>query len=143
MSHVANQSPADPAAGARTGLVHRALQIDFAITTLCTLPLVLAAEPLAAVTGLPVMLIRGSGLIFIPFLMLVGWLATRPRPPRTGVRVVIALNVGWAVGSVILLASGVLAPTGPGYALVIAIALAVLVFAELEYVGLRRAMTDG
>ncbi len=148
MSNVANQStvpskPARSSSGSGTSLLHRALQIDFAITSICTVPLILAAGPLAAITGLPEMLILGSGLVFIPFLVLVGWLARRARPPRKSVWMVIALNVGWAVGSVIVLASGVLDPTALGYALVIAIALAVLVFAELEFFGLRRALTEG
>jgi len=147
MSHTATRSPVGssprPSTGSGTNLLRRALQIDFVITGLCTLPLLLAAEPLAAVTGLPVLLIRGSGMIFIPFLALVGWLATRQDPPRSAVWLVVALNAGWAVGSAILLASGLLSPTGLGYALVIVIALAVVVFAELEFVGLRRALTDG
>lgn len=139
MPSIANHAPA------RSGafLLRRALQIDFAISTVCTLMLLLAAAPLAEITGLPEMLILGTGVIFVPFVFLIGWLATRQDPPRIGVWLIIALNTGWAVGTVIFLAIGVVEPTSAGYALIIGIGVAVAVFAEMEFIALRRSLFQG
>lgn len=139
MSHTATHTPTRSGAG----LLRRALQVDFGVSTACTLMLLLAAAPLAAITGLPEMLILGTGVIFVPFLLLIGWLATRQDPPRTGVWLVIALNAGWAVGTVIFLAIGVVEPTSAGYALIIGIGVAVAIFAEMEFIGLRRSLLQG
>ena len=48
-------------------------------------------------------------------------------------------NLLWAVDSLLLLVTGWVAPTTLGYAVVVGQALAVAVFAGLQYVGLRRA----
>ena len=50
---------------------------------------------------------------------------------------IIALNVLWVVGSAVVL-FGFVAPTLLGYAFVIAQAIVVGVFAELQFIGLRR-----
>jgi hypothetical protein len=55
------------------------------------------------------------------------------------VQAIIALNVLWVAGSIGLLVSGWVAPTALGYAFVIAQAIVVGVFAELQFVGLRRS----
>ena len=98
---------------------------------------------LAGLSGLPHLLVLGTGLVFVPFLALLGWLLLRPAPPRPGVWMVIGLNVGWAVATVVFLASGVVSPTVYGYVLIIGIAVAVVVFAEMEFIGLRRTTVAG
>jgi hypothetical protein len=55
------------------------------------------------------------------------------------VQAIIALNLLWVVGSMGLLMGGWVAPTALGTAFVIAQAVVVGVFAELQFVGLRRA----
>ncbi len=50
----------------------------------------------------------------------------------------IAANALWVVASIALLVSGEVAPTLLGYVFVIAQAVTVLGFAELQWVGLRR-----
>lgn len=123
--------------------LRRALQMDFGISLVCTVLLIAASAPLAELAGLPHMLVLGTGLVFVPFLMLLGWLLRLPTPPRQGVRMVIGLNVAWAVGTIIFLASGIVAPTVYGYVLIAGIGVAVAVFAEMEIVGLRRAPVSG
>jgi hypothetical protein len=54
------------------------------------------------------------------------------------VQAIIALNLLWVVGSMGLLMGGWVAPTALGTAFVIAQAVAVGVFAELQFIGLRR-----
>ena len=101
--------------------------------------LVLGAETLANLLGLPQALLRYSGLSLFPFAAFVAWVATRQALWRVGVWAVIGCNVLWAVDSVLLLMPGWVAPAMLGYAFVIAQAAFVVVLAELEYVGLRRA----
>jgi hypothetical protein len=123
--------------------LRRALQIDFAVSAVCTVLLIAASAPLAQLAGLPHLLVLGTGLVFVPFLALLGWLLLRPTPPRQGVWMVIGLNVGWAVATAVFLASGIVSPTAWGYALIIGIAVAVVVFAEMEIIGLKRAPVAG
>ncbi|MDF1732322.1 MAG: hypothetical protein P1U49_12525 [Minwuia sp.] len=127
----------------KSDFLRRALQMDFGISLVCTVLLIAASAPLAELAGLPHMLVLGTGLVFVPFLMLLGWLLLRPAPPAIGVKLVIVLNVGWAVATGLFLASGIVSLTVPGYVLVVGIAVAVVVFAEMEIIGLRRALSAG
>jgi hypothetical protein len=74
----------------------------------------------------------------LPIAALIAYLATRERLSRTGVWAVIVLNAIWAADSILLLLSGWVEPTRLGHAFVIAQALVVPIFAELEHFGLRR-----
>jgi len=99
---------------------------------------VLLAPALAAILGLPAELLREAGWVLLPFAAFVGFLALRQQVSRPGVWIVIALNALWVIDSVLLLVAGSVEPNALGYAFVIAQALIVGVFAELEYFGLRR-----
>jgi hypothetical protein len=88
--------------------------------------------------GLPVALMREAGLLLVPYVALVAFVGTRETLSRPAVQAIIALNVLWVVGSVGLLMSGYVAPTMLGTAFVIAQAIVVGVFAELQLIGLRR-----
>jgi hypothetical protein len=65
-------------------------------------------------------------------------LAVRPQMARGAIVAIIIANALWVVASIVLLVSGEVAPTLLGYAFVIGQAVAVLGFAELQWVGLRR-----
>lgn len=123
----------------RTPLLTRALWTDAFLTGGFALVLAVAATPLAGLFGLPEPLVRWAGIGLLPVAAFVAYLATRPVPPRGGVRALIALNALWAVDSVLLLFTGWVDPNPLGVAFVLAQALLVGVFAELQYVGLRRA----
>ena len=118
--------------------LRRILLVDAATSAAMGLLLVVAASPLAPMLGLPAALLDYAGLSLIPFAALVGWVATRPQPPRPGVWAIIACNAVWSADSILLLLSGYVAPTGLGTAFVVAQALFVAILAELEHVGLRR-----
>lgn len=90
--------------------------------------------------GLPVALMRVSGLILLPYAALVWMLSRRTVPPRAAVWAVIACNVLWAVDSVLLLLVGPVAPTSLGVAFVVVQAAVVALFAELQYFGQRRSV---
>ena len=96
----------------------------------------LGAASLAPLFGLPEPLVRIAGLALLPLAAFIGWLATRPNPPRALVWVVILGNVLWTAESFITLAQS--QATALGKAFVSVQAVAVLGLALLEYVGLRR-----
>ena len=102
------------------------------------LMMIAGADLLTALLGLPVGLMREAGLLLVPYVALVAVVGTRQRIPHGAVRAIIALNIAWVAGSIGLLMSGPVAPTELGYAFVIFQAVVVGVFAELQFVGLRR-----
>jgi hypothetical protein len=111
---------------------------DAAISGATGLLMALGAGVLAGLLGLPAGLLRYAGLSLLPFAALVVLLARRDPPSHPSVWAVIGVNAAWVAGSILLLLSGAVAPNGLGYAFVVGQALAVALFAELQYVGLRR-----
>jgi len=88
---------------------------------------------------LPAPLSLYAGLALLPFAAFVAWLATRERVSGAAVWAVIAINAAWVVESLWLAAAGPVALNTLGQGFVVAQALAVAVFAELEFFGLRRS----
>ncbi|OBY92778.1 MULTISPECIES: hypothetical protein [Pseudomonas] len=99
----------------------------------------LAAQPLGQLLGLPFVLLLVAGIVLLPLALVLYWMSNQPALSRTGVWAVIALNALWVVESAALLVTGYVQPTALGYAFVIGQALVVLLFAELEFFGLRRS----
>lgn len=97
------------------------------------------AGPLAPLLGLPEPLLRGAGLVLLPYAATVAWLGTRPVLGRGAVRAVVALNLLWAAECALLLALRLVAPTGLGVAFVLLQAAVVLGFALAQWAGLRQA----
>ena len=115
-----------------------ALIADAAASGVSAVLMLASAGMLEGFTGLPAALLRGAGLILVPFVAFVGYLAAQARLTAAAVWAVIVCNALWVAGSTLLLLSGWVALTALGYAFVIAQAAAVAVFAELQYTGLRR-----
>ena len=117
----------------------RALLADAVFSGVAAVTLTLGAGALAPFLNLPDVLLRETGLFLIAYTALVGWLATRPSLPRAIVMVVVAGNAAWTLASIALLFSGAVSPNLLGEIVVIAQAIATGVFAELQYIGLRRS----
>lgn len=77
----------------------------------------------------------------MPFTAILVFLVTRERLSRTGVWAIIGVNALWVADSILLLLTGWVAPTGFGVAFIVMQAVAVALFAELQYMGLRRSTT--
>ncbi len=120
-------------------LLRQALLADSATSAAFGLLMLLAAGPMSALLGLPETLLRVSGVVLLPYAAFIGYLGLRERAHRMIVWAVVIGNGLWAADSLLLLASGWVAPTSAGYAFVIAQALAVLMYAEFQYMGLRRS----
>jgi hypothetical protein len=119
----------------------RALLLDAVASGATALLLVLAARLLADLLGLPTALLRYAGVILVPFVAFVAWVATRPAVLPPAVWTIIICNALWVVASVGLLVGNWVDPTALGYAFVIAQAVVVGLFAELQVVGLRNVRT--
>jgi hypothetical protein len=120
-------------------LLRRALLADAIFSGASALLLSLGAGALAPLLDLPQALLRETGLFLIAYTALVGWLGTRPSLPKPLVAIVVAGNAAWTIASVVLLFSGWVTPNLLGELLVAAQAIVVGVFAELQYVGLRKS----
>ena len=120
-------------------LLRRAILADAIFSGVSALLLTFGAGALAPWLNLPEALLRETGLFLIAYAALVGWLGTRQSMPKPLVVVVIAGNAAWTLASIALLFSGAVTPNLLGEAFVVAQAIATGVFAELQYIGLRRS----
>ena len=118
--------------------LRRALVLDAVASGATALVVIVAAGFIDQLLGLPVALLRGAGLLLVPYVAFVAFVATRPRIEPAAVFLIIACNVLWALASFLLLLSGKLAPTGLGIAFVLAQAVVVALLGELQWMGLRR-----
>jgi len=117
----------------------RALLADAVFSGVSAVGLTLGAGMLAPLFNLPEALLRETGLFLIAYTALVGWLGTRQSVLKALVLLVIVGNAAWTLGSAALLFSGVVNPNLLGEITVVAQAIATGVFAELQYIGLRKS----
>lgn len=120
-------------------LLRRALLADAVVSGAGALALTFAASALATLLHLPEVLLRETGLLWLGYTALVGWLASRSSPPRVLVLFVIVANAASTLASIALLFSGAVSPNLLGQVFIAAQAIATGVFAELQYIGLRRS----
>ena len=119
--------------------LRRVLIADAAISGTTGVLMIFGAARLHHLLGISEPLMRYAGLSLIPFAALLLYLAARPEISPRSVGAIIALNLAWVVASVVLLFA--MEPRPLGYGVVLAQALAVVAFAQLQYVGLRRSST--
>jgi hypothetical protein len=122
-----------------SNLLRLALRIDAIATAASGVLLAAAAGPLAEKLGLPQPLLLGAGLFCLGYAGLVGWMSAHVRLPAAGVWAIVLGNVGWAIGCLELAFTDVLARSSLGVEFLVVQAVAVLVFADLQWFGLRRS----
>ena len=120
-------------------LLRQALVADATTSAAFGLLMLIGAGPLSGILGLPEMLLRIAGLVLLPYAGFIGWLGMREEIQKPVAWAVVLGNALWAADSLLLLVSGWVSPTGAGTAFVIAQALVVLMYAEFQYVGLKRS----
>jgi hypothetical protein len=101
--------------------------------------LILLTGWFAELLALPRELLLGSGLALLPLGLFLLWLSSGETVNRLLVWAVLAINALWVVDSLLLLVAGWIAPNLLGHVFVIGQALVVLLFLELELVGLKRS----
>lgn len=119
--------------------LRRALVADAIFSGVAALGFTFGAGPFASLFNLPQVLLLEVGLFLIAYAAFVGWLGSRPAVQKPMVLLVIIGNAAWTLASIALLFSGAVAPNVLGMAMVVAQAIATGVFAELQYVGLRKS----
>ena len=119
--------------------LRRALQIDAIFSGAAALMLIFGAGFFAALLNLPEAFLGNAGIVLVPFALGVGYLASRDVVSKTAVWAVIVINAIWTIDSIALLASGWVSPNLLGQAFIVMQAIAVGVFAELEFIGLRKS----
>ena len=122
-----------------SSFLSRALLADAVFSGVSAVGLTLGAGVLAPFFSLPEALLRETGLFLIAYTALVGWLGTRQSVLKELVLLVIVGNAAWTLGSIALLFSGAVNPNLLGEVAVVAQAIATGVFAELQYIGLRKS----
>ena len=122
-----------------TPFLRHVLLADAGISATVGALMAAGAGPLQRLTGLPATLLIPAGLALLPYAAYLVWAATRRTLPRAAVWVPIVLNAIWAVDCAIVAFGGAYAPSAQGMAFLAVQAATVLAFAELEFIGLRRA----
>jgi uncharacterized membrane protein YuzA (DUF378 family) len=120
-------------------LLRRALLADGLVGVITTSQLLLLTNWLSSLLALPGEFLFGIGVVLIPLVAFLLWLSRRESMGRAAVYTVIGLNALWVVLSLLVLLSGWFTPNLLGYAFVIVQAVVVLVFIELEWLGLKRS----
>jgi len=124
-----------------SSFLRRILFADAATCIAAGLLMMLGSDRLGQYLGLPQALLSYAGISLLPFTAFLIYIATRENLSPAVVWTVIVLNLLWTIDSILLLFSGWVTPTEPGYLFVIAQAAGVAVFAALEYFGLRKSTT--
>ena len=118
--------------------LRRVVQLDAAATGATGLLLLGGTSFLHSLLNLPVSLLTYAGIFSVGWALTLGIASLRERLSQSFVWTIIIANVTWVIGSVALRVSGYVSPSFLGYAFVIAQALAVDIFAALQFFGLRR-----
>ena len=120
------------------GLLRLALKLDaLASGALGALSLA-AGTVLDDLLGLPFALLMAVGLFLPAYAAFVWVVGTRRRVNRTAAWAVVAVNLVWVIDSVALVVAGWFPLSALGVAFVLAQAAAVFLFADLQFLGLRR-----
>jgi len=116
-----------------------ALRLDAAASGALGLLALAAAPLLESRLGVPGALLMPVGAALLVWASGLALAASRPTISRPAAWSVIGLNVLWVAASAAAVAAGWLPLTALGTAFVLAQAVAVAAFADLQFLGLRRA----
>ena len=122
-----------------SNFLRRALLADAVVSGAAGLLMAGGAGPLQELLHVPAQLLLVAGMILIPYALELVLLTRRSLLSTPLVWAVIATNVAWALGSALILLTGIVHPNALGYAFLLVQAIAVAAFAEIQYVGLRKA----
>lgn len=137
-THQTQSGLRSPAGEDSDGLLRLALKLDgVASGALGALSLV-TATVLDNLLGIPLALLVPVGLFLLAYAAFVWVVGTRRRINRAAAWTVVALNLAWVADSVVVVLVGPSPLTGLGVAFILAQAAVVLLFVDLQFLGLRR-----
>jgi hypothetical protein len=112
-----------------------------AVATIATGALLAGASAqLESWLRIPAALLFYAGLVLLPYGAFVFYLASQDRVSRGTLWAVIGCNAVWAIDSLLLLATGWIAPSTLGYVFVVGQAVIVAAFCELQFTAVRRGV---
>ncbi len=120
-------------------LLRTALVLDATASGVSALLFTFGASFIADWMALPVGLVFWIGIFMFPWTALLATAARQATLSRMVLIDIIAVNALWVVASFGIMLGGVVDPTALGVAFITVQAIAVAVFAELQFVGMRRA----
>jgi hypothetical protein len=116
--------------------LRRVLLIDGLVSGAAALAMIAGAGLMAPLLSLPQELMTIAGVTLIPWVIALAALSRMVLIPRAAIRAVIAINLAWVAGSIAVLFFAT--PSLFGTAFVIAQAVTVGLFAELQMLALKR-----
>ncbi|MEU8251701.1 hypothetical protein [Nonomuraea sp. NPDC048916] len=122
----------------RSTFLRLALALDAVVTGVNGLGYLAGADLLTDLLGPGTAPLRGIGAFLVVYSLAVGLLARRKSVNPAATMTVIALNIAWALGSVLAVVTGLIGFTTVGALWAVAQALVVGLFAALQIIGLRR-----
>ena len=124
-------------------LLRLSLQLDAVATGAVGALMLAVGAVLDDLLGTPLTLLVPAGIFLIAYAAAIWAVGSRPVVSRPAARAALIINLLWTVASVALVTPGPFALTALGMAFVLAQAAAVALFADLQFVGLRRARPVG
>jgi hypothetical protein len=134
----ATASPPVTASSGRAVSLPLALRLDAVVTAGNGVAYLAAAGPLSDLLGLDAAFLRGIGAFLLAFAAVVWRVGARESPRAAAVRAVVAVNLAWVAGSLVLAAAGLGSPSSAGTVWTVLQAAVVGAFAELQVLALRR-----
>lgn len=119
--------------------LRRVLQANAIFSAVTGIALVSSPRPLAALLGVAPVFLWPTGIMLIAYGGLLWFAATRAKNYRRLAWIATILDALWVVDSILVLITGWLPLTQTGWWIIVAQAVTVGVFAELQYLALRRA----
>jgi hypothetical protein len=120
--------------------LRNALYLDALVSGAAAILLMGGSSLLSPWLGIPSALMLWAGAVLVPYVALLVLTARRESVTRIVIVDIIAINALWVAASFGLLFSSAVEPTMLGIAFVSAQALMVALFAELQFIGLRRSV---
>ena len=123
-----------------TDFLRNVLRLDALVSGVTTLALLALAQPLSGILAVPAGLLFWVGVGLVPWVLFLVALSRRASVPAADVWTVIVGNALWALASLVVAFSGGLDANAVGTTFIVAQALVVAGFAELQFTALRRAL---
>ena len=123
-----------------SNLLRKALIVDAVVSGAVAALQLAMPQALSRLLLLPRGLLVETGMFLVAYTLLLILLARNVRVWSGLITFVVLGNVAWAVGCAMLLGTGYLKPGALGIAFVAVQAVTVMVFAGLEYLGLRGSL---
>jgi hypothetical protein len=124
---------------ALSSYLRKVLLADIMVSGAAGLAMISGADFTHAFLGLPSELLFWAGVALIPFVAMLAMIAWAGRAPTWLITAIIVTNFAWVAASLFVAFGPAFAPNLFGQLFVVAQAAIVGVFAELQFMGLRRA----